>query len=151
MKKPPRSSAALCSSSLTSLQKPEVFPGLFETTGADGKVPIQFAGVCMTGIFNSFQLLHTGSVGKLAVKMLHDEFGNLTIVAIISGIGHHILLCRHRLTTFVEFLRCALALRSCTCSHREQAAPRSRVLLQCAPWQTCPQALSAQNRFRPSQ
>ena len=92
MKKPPRSSAALCSSSLTSLQKPEVFPGLFETTGADGKVPIQFAGVCMTGIFNSFQLLHTGSVGKLAVKMLHDEFGNLTIVAIISGIRHHILL-----------------------------------------------------------
>lgn len=151
MKKPPKSSAALCCSFLTSPQESEIFPSFFEATGTDGKISFDFAGMRMAGIFDSFQLLDTRSIGKLAIEMLHDEFGNLAIVTVISGIGHHILLCRHRLTAFAEFLRCALALRSCTCSHREQAAPRSRVLLQCAPWQTCPQALSAQNRFRPSQ
>ena len=151
MKKPPRSSAALWCLFLTPLQKPEVFSSLLETAGADGKISFDFAGMRMAGIFDSFQLLDTRSIGKLAIEMLHDEFGNLAIVTVISGIGHHILLCRHRLTAFAEFLRCALALRSCTCSRREQAVPRSRVLLRCAPWQTCPQALSAQNRFRPSQ
>lgn len=92
MKKPPKSSAALCYSFLTSPQKPEVFPSFFEATGADRKISVNATRGGMISIFDSSQLLHTGSVGKFAVKMLHDEFDHLTIVAIVRGIGHPILL-----------------------------------------------------------